>query len=442
MIAKNLYSKFISSVKWNALSSIYYQTNLTIYMFWLFHTIGPKQFGIIGTLFAIIYLCIDFLGFGFTNSLALSFKDITKDKLHFKEYYFRSLIQQMAILFAIIICIPIFYKKLDFWFSNTFSCCLLNQATWLVITGLILSESLKKNLRAISQLLFLNQALAIIEISTATLYSLSIVLIYYYTNHISILQIFLTLLIISITSVLTLATLVFLQYKKLPYLDSSSNIKNHFKPISLKKRISTQFYIYLNQLSKLSFGGNFLIFLFASTFGTTAIAPLKLINRIAVYLKYIFQYTFGLSSRNLLSRLSSKSAYDLNLNLDYKKYKELNTRFFYILTGWFLILSIALVTLELIYSGSLSFLYHKNSFLFLIVLLLESFFITHEQLLLVTNKMHIAMIPNLLTAIGIYILTYTNNLHINTILIILIILRALTFIFVEFLAKKTVEKNR
>ncbi len=432
-------------------------------MVWLFKVTPLTTYGLIGTIFAILYLLVDFLDLGFDGSLAIDFKLLSANKLKFRKIFLTQQLAQFSLLSLVSLGIIFKHEMVNSWFAAKFSCCTITPAVWLTLGLLLVFEALLKDLRALAQLFFLSRTLAVAQVLGITVYTGIILLNYYFNpNQLSDLDsqaslapsllknsffdlnlnlIFAPLLLSSILSLIILSWAIYQKYRQLPgYNISHDTIAPEINQtiseprLTIKTLIIQRFWIFLNQLSKLAFSGNFLITLLASLFGAAAIAPLKLTSRIAVYLRYVLYHGLGLPIRSLLSQTQTK--------LTFRNYRPILSQIFYSFMGILTSAAVILVSLTVIHAESLELLMRENSLIFLGILLLDSLFLAHEQYLLVINKIYYFVIPNLLTIILIYNLASSYHPTLNSLLLSLAALRVLTFILINLIViKKFVEKT-
>lgn len=435
-------------------------------MIWLFKVTSLSTYGLIGTTFAILYLLVDLLDLGFDGSLAIDFKLLSASKSNFKKIFLGQQLGQLFLLSLVSLGIIFGHKLINSWFMAKFSCCAIMPAVWLTLGLLLILEGLQKDLRALAQLFFLSKALAIAQVLSITVYTGIILFNYYFSGYLllnlpndfnlNLNLIFAPLLLSSILSLIILSWVIYKKYQTLPEHNSNSinghpthdtlapkmklNQKNIPKKtvgatsLTIKVLIIQRFWIFLNQLSKLAFSGNFLITLLASLFGIATIAPLKLTSRIAVYLRYVLYHSLGLPIRSLLSQTQAK--------FTFRNYRTILTQIFYTLTGILISAGVILASLTVSHAESLEILIRENSLIFLGILLLDNLFLAHEQYFLVTNKIYYFVIPNLITISLIYGLASTYHPTLNSLLLSLAALRISTFILINFiLIKKFVEKT-
>jgi hypothetical protein len=428
-------------------------------MIWLFKVTPISTYGLIGTIFAVLYLLVDLLDLGFDGSLAIDFKLLSASKLNFRKIFLRQQLGQLLILGLVSLGMIFGHRLLNSWFMAKFSCCAITPAVWLTLGLLLVFEGLLKDLRALAQLFFLSKVLAIAQVLSITIYTSIILCNYYFSSYYLYLDranyfalnlnlIFAPLLLSSILSLILLSWAIYQRYQALPDYNLTDisvapelheiQIPETSKLISetftFKTLIVQRFWIFLNQLSKLAFSGNFLITLLASLFGTATVAPLKLTSRIAVYLRYVLYHSLGLPIRSLLSQTQAQ--------LTFRNYRNILKQFFYTFTGILASAGVILISLTILNTESLVILMRENSLIFLGILLLDNLFLAHEQYLLVANKIYYFALPNLITISLIYGLVNSYHPTLNSLLLSLAALRIGTFILINLVViKKFVEKT-
>ena len=105
-----MFAQFLQAIAWNTISLFFYKSILLIHQIALFSAISQQTYGIIGTIFAAMYLLIGLTNFGFEYSLFPFFSEYSTTKKAFsviiKQYCYR--------LFTILISatfLPLFLRK-------------------------------------------------------------------------------------------------------------------------------------------------------------------------------------------------------------------------------------------------------------------------------------------------------------------------------------------
>lgn len=276
----NFYYQFISSLKWNTIESISYHLILFTHQLLLFKVITHADYGMIGALFSAAYLLVAGINLGLDASLGVFFFQWSASKKHFQHYISRNC---MPTLIAYIgMCTLLWYVHNATKHINT-----IEKSTLLIILGLIGFESIKKTSKHILHIVFKNRITAIAEIAAILIFVSIVWLGYFFNVPINAHHIFTAMLISSVVSTSLLMHALFLWYGTLP----THNTKHLAVPPSTSATKNRSF-IYLNELSNACFSSNFLVPLFAITFGLTTAGMLKItssaVHTVTLVLRKIF----------------------------------------------------------------------------------------------------------------------------------------------------------
>src|SRR5204863_890914 len=99
--AKNTY---IHNIKWSAIESIIFQFFLCIHQYALFITIEPKMYGIIGTIFGIIYFIVKLIDLGLSRLLVSFFVEYSISQKSFFSFFNYQIIPTCIAYCVIILC--------------------------------------------------------------------------------------------------------------------------------------------------------------------------------------------------------------------------------------------------------------------------------------------------------------------------------------------------
>lgn len=419
MININIYKLFNRSIKWNTIEAIVYQTILTLHQILLFSAVDKLSYALIGTIFSLLYLSIVFLNFGLDKSLATFFLEYTKSKSNFKRFFMFQLFIQLALLITVGLIFILFKDSISYLFSSNFKCPVLENSSWLILSLLLLSESLKKTLRTFAQLAFLNKQTAIIETFAITLYFVTVWGYYLITSKINLLSILIPFVLESIISNFCLSVVVYKFYQKI----NNTELNNP----SVLTIVSNRFYVYINQLSHMFFSGNFIIPFLAYIYSLEQISSLKLTNNITVFITVLMERIFGITSAALLTHVKNLNITDRRQAIGISTNKLFNMLYAIII---FLIINFKFISSYKIVISDLNWM---PIYLFLILIFFENFFITYEQYLIVEEKSYYLMIINSLSAILFYIVLDKTHLSLSEVLITLITIRIISFLFLRLL---------
>ncbi len=415
-----LHEQFYNAVHWNAASSLWYQTILVIHQIILFYHIPAQTYGLIGTLFSFLYLAIPLLNFGFDKSLPSLYATYSTNRYYFNRFVIGQLIFQVILLLCISALVIHWHEEISTWLAANLQCCFLTKLQWTLLGSVLITESIRKSLKTIAQLAFLNKQVSLIEMGSVLIY----VLLFWlgYRMDIDLITIpFAALLVESSINALCLAGLVTYWYKK---------ILNHELPsdhhlswfVIIRNRIT----IYVNHLSKQLLTSNCMVSIFAFCFGLLWVSTIKLANSIAAFLLSFFDRTFGITSASLLSRLK----FD---NLQHKQENfSLALRPFYkvfaLITGISLITMVVFIMLSRYGFAVIAWL---TGYLFIVLTLIDTLFIPQEQLLLVEEKITYLLFINLLSAGFMYFLALVSSVSILILLFVFLVIRLIGFILLN-----------
>lgn len=370
--------KFYYSARWNAFESIFYKAILTIHQTCLFYIATKFIYGLSSFIFAIIYLTTELSNFGLDRSIAQFSPSYFSNQQYLKRY----LVPQILIHFFLLLILilgALKYNLLNLILKPVQTA--LDPCQSLLILIIIFCESLRKTLRIISQLLFLNKTAALLELSLILIYTSLFWCSLGVGYQISIYTIYLPLVLQSLIGITMLSRLI-VQKLRANQLDTKREyLASPDLCIWLIGKYRLQNYAY--QLSEMVFSSNFLIYFFSTIIGLTNIGPIKLANYFAVFLKALLDKTFGLTSLALFAKNKVLIA-NQKIVFDFAQ-KKLNL----LLTGLILIFGACYLII-----GTHNSL-HYLALLFLVFTLINNFFIVYEQLFLIHNKILSLFIINL-----------------------------------------------
>lgn len=407
----DIIKKFNAGFRWNAFESIFYKAVLLVHQTCLFYFASRLVYGFSSLLFAIIYLAVELINLGFDHSCAQLSVDYFSCKYNFRSYFIPQVVIQAAILGTLLIFIITNYQFINSKFLPASA--FLTQGQWGLLGIIIVCEALRKTLRLIAQLLFLNKPAAILESSLILIYVALFWVTILIGYPIDIYTIYVPLLAQSVIG------LIFLFYFIIPKLKlelQRPKIGTGL-PTSIF-RIRMQNYLY--QLSELLFSSNFLIYFLSSITSLLAIGPIKLANYLAVFIKSLLERTFGLASLAIFIKnkhlLSSQKAL---FNATQRK------------------LNLTLITSLLIFGTcvfSINFL-DTNCYLALLFFcftLINNFLIIYEQLFLVYNQILILFLLNILAILlSLGFIYLAPQASAANLIVLFIILRIITLLVVK-----------
>lgn len=294
-----MYKKFIQALTWNSINIFAYKTILISHQIILFYFLPTTTYGTSGSIFALIYFMIGITGFGFEYTLYTFFSHHKQNKQHFKQllpqYFVRiATIISVAIALYFIFTTNINSNLIKFWTESI----PLTLLPYLLL--IFISESIKRSLETLAQLLFLNKQIATIQISMIFSYVLLFWSSYAITGHIDLHTIFIPMTCISYTEIILLTTLLYKFYKTLPQAHNTNNLQN-------SSILKDQLYNYINQLGKSFFSPNFLMTFIAYNLGMAQAGRIRFFTNIITLLYMLLNRSVGIPSGALLSNMTQQA---------------------------------------------------------------------------------------------------------------------------------------
>ena len=382
----NLIDQLNKSLKWNAIEGILYKAVLVLHQSYLFYYISSQLYGLSSLFFAIIYLAVELFNFGFDRSLAQLFSDYFEQPANARKYLFPQVWLQLSILSLLWLGLSLGANFWENFFVHKFQIAPQGFFFWLLISSTIFFESIRRTIRMLAQLCFLNKTAALLELGLICLY-VGIFWIRIWSGvTVNLYEIYLPLLLQSVLGVVILGYLV--QIKLTPTLRP--------RPTSVFDRVNpqlgwgliwrTRLSNYCYQLSEMLFSSNFLVYFFSLKLGLVKVAPLKLANYFAIFLKAILEKTFGFSTLALFAQV--KHTRHAQFTLFREGQSQLNF-FLKFLTVLFLSLGVYLLAYDLASQYGLAWLFFGFT-------LINSFFIIYEQLFIIHRRLWLLTSLNLL----------------------------------------------
>lgn len=289
-----LYTKFIRGLRWNALESILYHCIFLGHQILLFKTIDRQLYGLSSTLIAALYAVVMIANLGLDQTFGPLFSKAKQNKALFTAIVWKQLLVQCALLSAgalLFLYGNIFFVSSKIGSSLTIS---------LICCALILSEGIKKSLRTLLQLAFLNPVTTTVEVATIASYVLLVWGWYFLAGPITLLVLFVPFIITSILSVSTLLAFLYQFYKQVP---STGTILTTEKTALTQRIIKNRFYSALYSTGQQLFSSNILIPTIALHSGLVAAGIFNLIASFSYSLTSIFHKVGGFTTQALLAHI-------------------------------------------------------------------------------------------------------------------------------------------
>ena len=291
-----LYSKFIRGIRWNALESVLYHIIFLSHQIILFKVIDRSLYGLASTILATLYAIVMIGNLGLDPTFGPFFSTAKRNKGYFRLIVARQLVLQLIIftLCALGVLTLRHYLLPDIIALDT---------PLLGILGILLiSEGIKRSIRTLLQLAFMNHATTSIEVFTIATYVLMVWGWYSLRGYINLYTLLVPLLITSLTSVTLLIFCLYRWYKKLPQEPKSEISQGYLYSRIIKSRILSSIYITGQQL----FSSNVLIPTIAMHSGLIEAGIFNLLATLSYSITSIFHKIGGYTTQAILSYIKDQ----------------------------------------------------------------------------------------------------------------------------------------
>jgi len=420
----DLVRKFNSALRWNMLESIWYKAILTVHQFGFFWAATPLIYGFSSIIFALVYLIVEIIGFGFDRTTAQYSGFYFSDKHSFQLFFLPQLIIHLISTGLIASLIWYFHPRLNLILAQNFGhpeFVSLPPNIWFLITAIIFCEVIRKSARMLGQLFFINKPAAILEMGLILLYIVYFWSAFLISHQISLYTVFVPLLAQSVIGFAVLFVLLRRKFSDIIYQDCAQDTDLSWSRILQARKLN-----FFYQLSEMPFGSNFLIYFLSLIIGVVKIGQVKLANYLAVFIKTLLERSLGLAS--LASMASASRLPKLQRQLF-----DLAQRKLYFLLGslsgiFLLVISAYLLTSHFNWQSTIML-----ALLFFGFTLINNFFIIYEQFLIIQHQIRFLLFANVI-ALALTATIYYKADSINPFLLLawLTALRMLTFLFIRY----------
>ncbi len=367
------------------MGSFLYEASRFVHQIALFKMLGVKSYGMIGTLFSIIYLTIHIADFESGSSLLPFLHSLKKSRPLFFRFITSYAIFNIALL-KVAACAALL-------FSSTF----LPGSTSImkfVIFSLIVSEGIRMFLRFLLQTSFLAKQTVVTDLSLTMGYYLMVwIPVLLFQIPLSPLLLFGPYLLCSLCSVVVFSYFFIRFGFTLPATQESA-------PINIIRRIAKiRLLNHTTHISNQLFTGNFLAPLFALKFGLEYAGILKFASYLADSIKAIIKVSIGFSGSALLAHFKARSI-TIKRKVFRALWKTFNTVLYpiiiFLLINYKKVMLLFLATHQTagrtIISGVLSHHILVLSFILLLISITEHFFVAYEEFYLLEEKVGILLL--------------------------------------------------
>jgi len=403
--------KFNHGFRWSLFGSLTYEILKTAHCFLLLKLLDAQVYGVVGSLFSIIYLSTYIADFGATNSCTPYLAVWTENKKNFKKLLWRYFLAPHIIILTTCSGIVTYFAVQKF-------ATITNPPYLFLIPGIIILEAIRSFLRMFLYTVFKNKIIVITEVTIFICYISAIwIAHFFFAIPLTYNLIFVPHFIDSLFSVVLLSLAVYKYYKTLP--DTEENIKP-----SLWKRIATtRIFNYLLRLSRHMFTSNVFTPLFAIKFGLKAAGIFYFASTVANVLNAVIKLTFGYTGGALLATLKDSPQ------------QEKVTAFNYLCQRLMMVVAPIVIFLTINHKALIALSSAPNiastviglSLLYLIITFTEFFFLLYEQFYIIeeaTGKLFLFKLFEFAVFYGV-IATATSS--IVTTLLSVIIIRLVSF---------------
>jgi len=297
-------NKFNNGFKWSLVGSILYEASHIIHAMFLLYLLGPSYYGLIGSMFSIIYLIISVVDLGFEVSFAPFLPLISQNKASFKRVIPVYLCFQIALLAIGSSIFFIYYQSLLYHERQPLP--------FLFFFILILLEGVRIFCRRFLHNIFLSKTTVLVEQAFAFTYYATIWGLFFAGVQLSLPLLFIPYFLNSFFVVLIFLLMLTSFYKKLPTNDLS--LPDNF----WKRLIKTRYYNALINIENFLISGNFFVPFFAITFGLYQAGLFKIASITAHAIKAIVKSVvhfpggaFLISLKNQSQAIKTKAFYTL-----------------------------------------------------------------------------------------------------------------------------------
>jgi hypothetical protein len=418
-----MYKKFITALTWNSSATFFYKIVLLLHQILLYSVISKTLYGLQSTLFAIIYTIITVTNFGFSETLLPFFSTLSKTKQQFVQNWHHFIWHAITSIFISFLFYTITLNAPGEFLHNIRIYC--NKNVILIISMIILIESIKKSLIAMMQLAFLNKQIAYAEIIMLTIYIATVWSFFNIYGTLSIEIIFIPMLATLILEFFYLLCCFLNFYYQLPQANTRMP-KIPFKVIFYQRICN-----YINQIIKTIYSPNFMTISIAYILGFKESATIKFFINIITLCYTCISKTIGVTTGAALSAMNQMPLQEIR-----SFFKQITMQYFKILSILNIIISILIG--YALYNNTITYMMALQIILFFIINLLEHLSITYEQLFIsqgsVSTITSINIVGLILLIISAY-LSLCNRIYQTTFVAISIIVKIFS-IYTMFLFSK------
>ena len=174
--------RFFNSLRWSAIESTLYQALFVAHHAALFSVCPASTYGMTGILFSVLFTASSLVNLGLDLLLAPHITAWSRSKLNCTSFFY---IHLPPTVLALVTCISI----TGIWWATE------HLSLWVIMSGTLITESVRKTLKNLLRLVGHNQSVALIELGTLLGYMTMVWTWYWHIGSFTLVSIFLPLLI-------------------------------------------------------------------------------------------------------------------------------------------------------------------------------------------------------------------------------------------------------
>ena len=413
-----MFARFSYILRYNCIESICYQGALLLHQIMLFSTLDHALYGVIATLFSLVYMGIIYANGGLDITLPPLFHEAKSSKGAFASIILRQYLVQALLVGASIPVLYLVAQKVCSSFSYPIA-----TSAFIWCSLLFSTESLKKTAKSVLQLALHVRTIALVEVCLLLIYISTVWTRLYLGYPVTIDAIFAPLVLLSCISVIIFSLCIYRYYRSLPDDGPQPNIS--YRSI-IHKRIKNYSY----QLSHIWYSGNFLVPVFATMYSLQLAGLLKIVSMSAYAINSILQHICGVTSSVLMAQYKDTSK-------EQKQYlmSHMHRYLFQIICIIALAIAMHSILIPHLYPAITKDQWYML-YLFLLLMLSENILIPQERLLIMEDKTSVLIGCNGVLMLLLYLLAMMmNQFCAYTILSILLIMRIATFAVLHLYAR-------
>lgn len=408
--------KFHRGFRWNFFGSIIYEAAKIIHHFFLLKFVNVADYGLIGSMFAVIYMTTKIADFGMSHALAPFFCDITKNKKSFKKIlFFYYLGPQLPIIMAAGMIAMFFFQKQFLAGQPT--------PSLFIIPTIVFLETIRSFLRYLLHMTFQSKKVVLFELATFLCYLSSIwIAILHFHFPLSLNVIFVPHIVDSAFVTTIFIIMMRRYYKKLP----QENVGNWSKNLG-QRIIKARLFNYFIRISREFFTSHFLTPFFAIKFGFKQAGLFYFASIIATAIQSIIKVSIGYSGNALFASLKENSQAAKK-----QAFRIINEKVMRVIAPLIIMLTISYKSImELWLTNNNTAVTLALLLLLLIIIFTEFFFMAYEQFYIIEEASRKLFLFKILEFFLFYVVIIASEQQtMLTTLISIIIIRLISFVII------------